>query len=103
MFQLNIKIFLLSDSYRLCVVELSDILRLHCPTGGDNEMQEKLIIARSRHKYTKIRVAKHLGISPKQYAAKEKGEYTFNSDEMFKLSELFKMKLDDLFTDTKNN
>lgn len=60
-------------------------------------MQENLLIVRTRRGYSKKFVADYLGISPKQYSAKENGEYPFNSDEMFKLSRLFNKRMDEIF------
>lgn len=60
-------------------------------------MQENLLILRKRCGYSIKYVAEYLGISSKQYSAKENGLYPFNSDEMFKLSELFNKRMDDIF------
>ena len=60
-------------------------------------MQEKLLLLRERHNYSKKFIAEYLNISPKQYSAKEKGEYEFTQDEMFKLSLLFNCSLEDIF------
>jgi len=65
-------------------------------------MQEKLIIIRSRNKFTKKYVAEYLGITPKQYSAKENGQYPFDSDEMFLLSKLFDKKMEDIFLPRSN-
>lgn len=60
-------------------------------------MQENLLVIRNRHGYSKKFVAEYLGISPKQYSAKENGEFAFDSDEMFKLSALFNKRMDEIF------
>lgn len=60
-------------------------------------MQEKLLILRKRRKLTQNDLADVLGISSTQYARKERGEYEFNSDEMFKLKDYFGLPLDDIF------
>lgn len=60
-------------------------------------MQEKLLVLRNRHNYSIKYVADYLEISSKQYRAKEKGEYAFDSDEMFKLGKLFNEKMGDIF------
>lgn len=60
-------------------------------------MQEKLLILRTRHHYSKKYVAEYLGLTAQQYAKKEKGHVAFNSDEMFLLADLFGKKLDDIF------
>lgn len=60
-------------------------------------MQEKLLIARNKKGYSKKFVADYLSISPKQYTAKENGDYAFTSDEMFKIANLFGKRLDEIF------
>lgn len=60
-------------------------------------MQENLLILRTKKKMTKTEVAKYLGMSTKTYSAKEKGEYEFTSDEMFKLRDLFNENLENIF------
>lgn len=42
-------------------------------------------------------MADYLGISPKQYSHKEKGEYEFKANEMFKLRDLFDCRIEDIF------
>lgn len=65
-------------------------------------MQYKLIILRERHGYSIKFVADYLGISAKQYRAKEKGEYAFDSDEMFLLADLFNEEISDIFLPRSN-
>lgn len=60
-------------------------------------MQEKLLILRSRHNYSIKYVADYLGLSPKQYRAKELGEYAFDQDEMFDLAKLFDERIENIF------
>ena len=60
-------------------------------------MQENLLLIRNRHGFTKTYVANYLGISLKQYSAKENGQYAFDSDEMFALSKLFDKRIDEIF------
>lgn len=60
-------------------------------------MQEKLLVLRERNDMSKTFVANHIGITPKQYSAKEKGLYEFTSDEMFKIKDLFDEKMEDIF------
>ena len=60
-------------------------------------MQEKLLVLRERNDMSKAFVAKHIGISPKQYSAKERGDYEFTSDEMFKIKDLFDENMEDIF------
>ena len=65
-------------------------------------MQEKLLILRSKHGYSIKFVADYLGLSSKQYREKEKGNYAFDSDEMFKLSTLFNERLENIFLPRSN-
>lgn len=60
-------------------------------------MQEKLLLLRKRHNYSIKYVAEYLGISNKQYSAKEKGEYEFTADEMFLLKDLFNLNIEEIF------
>ena len=60
-------------------------------------MQEKLLILRKRRKMTQNEVADYLQISTRQYSLKERGEYEFTSDEMFKLRDLFNCRMEDIF------
>lgn len=60
-------------------------------------MQEKLLLLRRRHGFSQKYMAKKLGISPTQYGSKERGVHEFTSDEMFKASEIFDKKIDDIF------
>ena len=61
-------------------------------------MQEKLLLLRKRRNFSQKFVADELGLSVTQYGAKERGEYEFTSDEMFKAKELFGVHLEDIFT-----
>ncbi len=63
-------------------------------------MQEKLILLRKTKKVSQEELAKIVGISPKQFGLKENGIYKFNGDEMFRISEYFDMKLEDIFLPT---
>ncbi len=60
-------------------------------------MQEKLLLLRKRHNYSQSYLAKQLGMSVTQFGLKERGVYEFTSDEMFKASELFGEKIEDIF------
>lgn len=60
-------------------------------------MQEKLLLLRKRHGLSQKLMAKNLGISDTQYGLKERGIYEFTSDEMFKASELFDERIEDIF------
>lgn len=63
-------------------------------------MQEKLIILRKNNDVTQKELADVIGISPKQYSYKEMGKNKFNGDEMFKIANYFKRKVDDIFLPT---
>lgn len=60
-------------------------------------MQEKLLLLRKRHGLSQSDMAKNLGMSMTQFGLKERGLYEFTSDEMFKASELFDEKIEDIF------
>lgn len=60
-------------------------------------MQEKLLVLRSKHNYSKTFLASKLGITVQTYSKKERGDYEFTSDEMFILKNLFEEKLEDIF------
>ena len=60
-------------------------------------MQIKLYEARKRAKLSQQDVADILGISRNSYGQKERGDVSFNLEEMFALSELLNTSLDDLF------
>ena len=63
-------------------------------------MQSKLIILRKQKKIKQDVIANMLGISVKQYSYKENGKAKFDGDEMFKIAEYFKLKVDDIFLPT---
>ena len=65
-------------------------------------MQKKLFLERKiERSMTQKDMADLLGISVMTYKRKESGEYPFNQDEMFKIAELFNVKIDELFEDRK--
>ena len=64
-------------------------------------MQIKLYEARKRAKLSQQEVADILGISRNSYGQKERDDVSFNLEEMFTLSELLNMSLDDLFISNK--
>ena len=64
-------------------------------------MQIKLYEARKRAKLSQQEVADILGISRNSYGQKERGDVLFNLEEMFALSELLNVSLDDLFISNK--
>ena len=60
-------------------------------------MQIKLYQARKQAKLSQQEVADILGISRNSYGQKERDDVLFNLEEMFALSELLNVSLDDLF------
>ena len=64
---------------------------------GGYEVQIKLYDARKRAKLSQQEVADILGISRNSYGQKERGNVPFNLEEMFALSDLLNVSLDDLF------
>ena len=64
-------------------------------------MQIKLYQARKQAKLSQQEVADILGISRNSYGQKERGDVLFNLEEMFALSELLNVSLDDLFISNK--
>lgn len=63
-------------------------------------MQSKLLLLRKEFKITQQDLANILGITTKQFSAKELGKVKFNGDEMFKIADYFNMKIDDIFLPT---
>ena len=64
---------------------------------GGYAMQIKLYDARKQAKLSQQEVANILGISRNSYGQKERGNVPFNLEEMFALSDLLNISLDDLF------
>ena len=64
-------------------------------------MQIKLYQVRKQAKLSQQEVADILGISRNSYGQKERGDVSFNLEEMFALSELLNVSLDDLFISNK--
>ena len=64
---------------------------------GGYGMQIKLYDARKQAKLSQQEVADILGISRNSYGQKERGDVSFNLEEMFALSDLLNASLDDLF------
>lgn len=60
-------------------------------------MQEKLLLIRKSRNITQQELAECIGISVNQYSLKEKGNYNFNCDEMFKIAEYLGMNIEDIF------
>lgn len=63
-------------------------------------MQDNLMLIRKRKDYTQSFIADYLGITAKAYRDKELGRTKFNSDEMFKLAQLFGEKIENIFLPT---
>ena len=68
---------------------------------GGYAMQIKLYEARKQAKLSQQEVADILGISRNSYGQKERGDVSFNLEEMFALSDLLNTSLDDLFISNK--
>lgn len=65
-------------------------------------MQLKLFILRKSKKLTQKRVASYLGIAVQTYRNKENGIQQFSQDEMFALSTLFNLSMEDIFLPRKH-
>jgi putative transcriptional regulator len=65
-------------------------------------MQGNLLILRKEKQYSQKQMADLLKISVKTYGLKERGDYPFDSDEMFKISNLFQMPMDKIFLPRKH-
>lgn len=64
-------------------------------------MQGKLMILRKEHHQTQDDLAKFLGISKGSYKNKETGKTEFTMSEFYKLSKLYGVKMDEIFTPRK--
>lgn len=60
-------------------------------------MQGKLLVLRKEQNIPQSELAKLLNITVKTYSLKERGEFAFDLDEMFKLSSYFNKPMDDIF------
>ena len=65
-------------------------------------MQEKLIILRKKRGVTQKQLAEYLGITEKTYGLKERGEFQFTLEEMFKLRDFFGKRIEDIFLPCSN-
>lgn len=65
-------------------------------------MQEKLIILRKKQGVTQKQLAEYLGITEKTYGLKERGEFQFTLEEMFKLRDFFGKRIEDIFLPRSN-
>lgn len=65
-------------------------------------MQWKLLRLRKENGFSQEELAKLLNVSAKTYGTKERGTASFDSDEMFALSKLFKVPMDDIFLPRSN-
>lgn len=65
-------------------------------------MQEKLIILRKKRGVTQKQLAEYLGIAEKTYGLKERGEFQFTLEEMFKLRDFFGKRIEDIFLPRSN-
>lgn len=60
-------------------------------------MQGKLLVLRKEKKVSQKNMAKLINVSLATYARKERGEYPFDADEMFKIARFFNKKIEDIF------
>lgn len=60
-------------------------------------MQEKLIIIRKRNNTNQETLAKLLDITTKSYSQKELGKTEFTMNEMFLISDYFKLSIEEIF------
>ena len=60
-------------------------------------MQDKLISIRRGKMLTQKDMAKVINVDLRTYQAKERGETQFKLNEMFAISEYFKMTIEDIF------
>jgi len=60
-------------------------------------MQEKLIILRKKENVSQETLANLIGITSKQYSAKENGKARFYVDETFKIAKYFGLSVEDIF------
>ena len=65
-------------------------------------MQAKLYVLRKGAGMTQSDMASMLGISRVSYGKKERGSAEFTQDEMFKISDMFNLGIDDIFTPRTN-
>lgn len=63
-------------------------------------MQWKLILLRKKAGYTQKDMASLLDIKSSAYSRRETGKTKFEPDEMFKIREIFKLPIDDIFLPT---
>lgn len=60
-------------------------------------MQINLIVLRKKNNISQKDLAVLLNISETQYGKKERGQAEFTQDEMFLLSDYFKLKMEEIF------
>lgn len=61
-------------------------------------MQEMLLLLRKRKGYTQKSLADYLDLSHSHYSKKERGLHEFTLSEMFALSQLFELPIDQIFS-----
>ena len=66
--------------------------------GGGKMKQEKLIAWRKFHSYTFKDMAELLEVDARTYYNKEQGITQFKANEMYKISDLFDMSIEEIFT-----
>jgi len=60
-------------------------------------MQSKLLVLRSENHISQKKMAAIIGVADKTYREKENGTRPFNSDEMWAISNFFKLPMDKIF------
>jgi len=73
------------------------ILKLSIGQKGENRMQKKLILLLKEKNITQRKLAEIIGISEKQMTCKIKGKTNFLGDEMFAISDFFKLPIEEIF------
>lgn len=60
-------------------------------------MQSKLLVLRKEKNKSQEFMAKLINVTTTTYARKERGEYPFDADEMFKISKYFNRDIENIF------
>lgn len=86
-----------------CIISKSILLYICAKEiqKGMIDVQAKLYVLRKGVGMTQSDMANKLGISRGGYAKKELGKSQFTQDEMFKISDMFNLCIDDIFTPRK--
>lgn len=60
-------------------------------------MYRELKSLRVKYNITQKQIAEILGITPESYSNKETGKYNFTLEEALKISQMFKLPIEDIF------